>query len=1174
MAKNKKPRSLIRRKLFSYVLTVLVTIAIMIVLLHYMQSKGQAEYQKNMSLIPLLDEVVEKLDSQTQSVDALTKRFHNANQISARLVGLFLQSGAFKELQDATDATSAATILRNLTANTGMTSIMIVDTEGNLLLVDSADIYRNSGNDLKYNMIKGVNNPSGAFTPWDFKRIRAYGGGWEGTYLISSDGSGEVSPVKAVIVASDGTTYNGYYYSTPILTENGEFSGYFLVAMADSTQMENDISGLTDMSKVLESLGVGNTGFVFSLDPSSGDFIYYRDTEGLDLTGENFRKNGITDEVLKDGYAGIQEIHGTKYYCVTKLYSSEVFGDRIVIAATLPESELFGSRIYNTFWAVLIFLVVGNLILTYAVIVQVDQIKKGTIDEDRKKLFTTKKGKTVYYNRALGLKIFPLLIIGLLIIYGVTIYIQTLSQLSLAVRISESRINEVGISVEKNMERSDTVSEFYNKQNLNKTRLLADIIKRAPELVFNYDMTDAVHYEYARETDGSIVKDQYGNPSYTARYQPNLVALCKAYDFESMYVFNDKGRVVATSAQWWNFVLSDDPQSQSYPFRDVLVNTDYYVQHLMESDTGKSQQFLGSAFFYYTYNDNGTTRYVSEYEYKNGVKSEDGSIVVHPSEITRHRGLIQTSVSSQSIEDYISMSTVEYTIEGMRMFYEGSFLAFAKDESHKVLYSPFKEGVSIPVKDAMFNGSYNGYLKIDGVKYFASIRESGGIFLGTLIPASKLFALRNNISMATIIIAYLSFSNLLGFMLYSNSEEDKEYKERIEHYRKLQEEEEEYDEDETPAEGSANFDVTMPDGKKKRVRSAESRWSKRFTEWEKKSVEQKFTAIITGCSYIFFVFVLIAVVFARYVFPSGSIMDYIINGNLERSVNIFVMTRSAMMFVVILFGAKIVQRIINVLSSNLGARAETVGHLLESVIKYVGVIVVLFYSLYLMGLNTASLLTSAGILSIVVGLGAQSLISDILAGIFIVFEGEFRVGDIVTVGDFRGTVIEIGVRTTKIEDFLGNIKIFNNSHISGVLNMTKEYSTIPITLSIEYGESLERVEAILKDEFPAIKKKLKTIITGPFYKGVSGLSDNAVNLLVVAQCTEGDRAQLIRDLNRELYLVFNKHGINVPFPQLTLSYLQDEENKKVSIKDHREAEWFIAEQKHVSAGVDSPERGN
>lgn len=158
---------------------------------------------------------------------------------------------------------------------------------------------------------------------------------------------------------------------------------------------------------------------------------------------------------------------------------------------------------------------------------------------------------------------------------------------------------------------------------------------------------------------------------------------------------------------------------------------------------------------------------------------------------------------------------------------------------------------------------------------------------------------------------------------------------------------------------------------------------------------------------------------------------------------------------------------------------------------------------------------------------------------------------------------------TKIEDLVGNIKIYNNSSISGVLNMTKEYSTVPITLGIEYGEYLERVEAVLKQEFPAIKKKLKTIVNGPFYKGVSSLADSSVNLLVVAQCLESDRIQLTRDLNRELYLVFNKHNINVPFPKVTVSYLEGADNNEAAKKEVREAAKFMEQQKEASANIDS-----
>ena len=80
----------------------------------------------------------------------------------------------------------------------------------------------------------------------------------------------------------------------------------------------------------------------------------------------------------------------------------------------------------------------------------------------------------------------------------------------------------------------------------------------------------------------------------------------------------------------------------------------------------------------------------------------------------------------------------------------------------------------------------------------------------------------------------------------------------------------------------------------------------------------------------------------------------------------------------------------------------------------------------LVGVDTTTLLASAGILSIAISFGAKELVSDILSGLFIIFEGEFRVGDIIKVGDWRGAVVEIGVRTTKVEDGSQNIKVIRN----------------------------------------------------------------------------------------------------------------------------------------------------
>ncbi len=1159
MAGNGKHLKSMRRKLIAYVLTIVITMVLMISALSWMQSRGHEEYQKNMSLLPLLEEMTKELDLKTENVKTLTERFHRANQTTVKLVEVFLRSGAFKELQEATDIISASTTLRSLTSNTGMYSMLIIDANGNLALMDTVDFYLSQGADIQYNVVKTDANPIGLFTPDQFSILTAAHDGWEGTSRTYTDGETEVNPVYSELRSSEGKDYNGYYYSTPLMNADGSFSGYYLIAMADSIQMEDDIKALKNIKTVLGASGVGRDGIVFSIDPNTGKFLYFEDKNGNVLTGEDYKGSGITDEIFQDGYSGMQAICGMQYYCVAKNYSSDVFGDCIVIVASIPKSNLYGSRASNVFWSVLAFFLVGFLILTFAIIIQIDQIRKGTVTEARRLLFTKKDGKEIYYNRVLGLRIFPLLVLGLAAIFGISVYTQTLTQLSSAVEISESRIHSIGEYVDANNSTADTITAFFEKQNLYKTRLLADILRRDPQLAFSYDMTDTAHYEYAKDENNRIVTDHYGNPVYTGRHIPVLQELCDDMDLSSIYIFNDMGRVIATNQPWWNFTLSDNPEDQSFPFRDVLVNTDFYVQDLQENDLGEMEQYIGCAYYYFTYDDAGTTRFVSEYEFRNGVVDENGTVIVPSSRITRHRGLVQTGVSFKNMQEVLIMASMEYTLSSMNMFYDGNFMSFADDAEHSILYSPFSSNTSVKIKDAMFSGGYNGYTTIDGQKYFSSIRKEGDIFIGTLIPAKTLFALRNNIALATVVISLVAFLNLLGFMLYSSNEEDEIIRQRIE------ESEEEQD---SPIEGSANFDMKMPDGQKKRVKSASSRWKKRFTEWNKKSVEQKFSLILNGCGIILFLFVLGSVVLSRFLFSRTSIVTYIINGQLERSVNLFALTRCVIYFIMVLVGAKIAQRVINVLAVNLGTRAETIGHLLQSFIKYGGVIAILFYSLYLIGFNTTSLLTSAGILSLVVGLGAQSLISDILAGIFIVFEGEFRTGDIVTVGDFRGTVLEIGIRTTKIEDFLGNIKIFNNSSISGVLNMTKEYSTVPIELSIEYSESLERAETVLKEEFPAIRKKLNTIVNGPFYKGVSSLGDNSVNLLIVAQCLESDRVQLTRDLNRELYLAFTRNGINIPFPQVTVSYLENEDNK-VSKKEAKVAEQFVEEQKEISAGVDS-----
>ena len=216
-------------------------------------------------------------------------------------------------------------------------------------------------------------------------------------------------------------------------------------------------------------------------------------------------------------------------------------------------------------------------------------------------------------------------------------------------------------------------------------------------------------------------------------------------------------------------------------------------------------------------------------------------------------------------------------------------------------------------------------------------------------------------------------------------------------------------------------------------------------------------------------------------------------------------------------------------------KAATFASLILSLLKWAAIVVALFLILSKWGVDTNKILASMGIIALVVGLGCQSLISDIVAGIFLVADNAFEVGDIVVIDGFRGTVKEIGLKTTKIEDAGGNIKLISNSHISSMVNLTDSLSIAVVEISIPYEENLARTETLLLEHLKGMQKSIPTIVEGPFYKGLEDMADSAVILKVVAKCKEEDRFQCVRDMKRDIYIFLNDNKITVPYPQLTIT---------------------------------------
>ena len=271
-------------------------------------------------------------------------------------------------------------------------------------------------------------------------------------------------------------------------------------------------------------------------------------------------------------------------------------------------------------------------------------------------------------------------------------------------------------------------------------------------------------------------------------------------------------------------------------------------------------------------------------------------------------------------------------------------------------------------------------------------------------------------------------------------------------------------------------------------------------------------------------------------------------------------------FIVYIIG-KVVQIILAKALSG-SNKGITAAKLINSFIKYAVAIIAVLAVLSAAGVDTTTLVASAGILSLVIGLGAQSLIADIIAGLFTIFEGEYQVGDIVVVDGWRGTVEEIGIRSTRVVDAGGNTKIINNSEIKTVINQTQHLSVVSTTISIEYGENLPKVELIIRDNIDRIKASIPQIVEGPFYKGVTALGPSSVDLLFMSNCKEEDYFPVSRAMNRELKLLFDEYGINIPFPQVVVNQPVEFDKDSMSAYQEWAAKRFVDKQAELSKDLE------
>jgi len=215
-------------------------------------------------------------------------------------------------------------------------------------------------------------------------------------------------------------------------------------------------------------------------------------------------------------------------------------------------------------------------------------------------------------------------------------------------------------------------------------------------------------------------------------------------------------------------------------------------------------------------------------------------------------------------------------------------------------------------------------------------------------------------------------------------------------------------------------------------------------------------------------------------------------------------------------------------------RKQTMTKVMSSIVRYLVGIFAFLIVLSIWGVNVLPALAGLGILGLVVGLGAQKFINDLISGFFIVFEHHFDVGDIIEVQGFKGAVIDIGLKTTKIKNWKGEIKILSNGEISNLINYSRDLSTAVVDFGIAYKEDIQKTIDLLNLELPKIKSVFKEIIEGPTVVGVTELSSSSVTLRVTAKTFNEQHYAVERELRKVIKGILDEHQIEIPFPQIVV----------------------------------------
>lgn len=674
--------------------------------------------------------------------------------------------------------------------------------------------------------------------------------------------------------------------------------------------------------------------------------------------------------------------------------------------------------------------------------------------------------------------------ISVIVLFGVFWYYQTMMDVTGDIATMNEHAEAAVETLNTYHRYSERLAGWLDEQYLEKCRLTADLVRKQ------------------------------GKEHLTRK---DMAELARDLDVEYIYVYDKKGKVIVTNSPYDHFTLSTDEAAPSYAFRPLLDGKEYVIQDVRTDDFGERRQYIG-------------------------VSLRDENDLCD--------GFVQIAVDPQLRDRLLDPINVQGVLDNLVIGIPRYALAIDKNTMKIVAATGLgyenANAEELGLDAGKIEDNYNGILTINGETYYTGVSRSENLYLMPLLRST------DNSGALAISCVLALFSAAAYFLLVLISQRG--YRKAVLAGTAEQ----------TEAGGSRN--VTGVGLKKAGTWSLwgglpkaeekdgfEARWKKQSAvPVEEQTPEMRIRGIIYRLLLAFsVVFLLFETVLIYAGITQGTGLDgfsYVLLGNWEKGLHLFSFSYCLFLLCVLYVFRELLNQTLYQIAKISDMRSETILLLLRSALKYACALIFLYIGLAKFGIDTRALWASAGVLSLMIGFGAKDLISDIVAGLFIIFEGTYKIGDWITVGSWYGTVEEIGLRYTKIE-YNGDTKFLNNSSVRDLIRAEGEVVKELLMVPVPYETDLLEIEKLLNRELPVIAPRI-TGIAGPLrYEGVNSFEDSCVMLRLSIMCTSEGRKKARRALLREIKLLFERKHVSIPYSHVVVSDYKEENNTYVDAPD-------------------------